>query len=772
MRKLLLTVFAAVFAGIIALAAQETALYQWRDHLPYYKGLAVAEAGDLIYCATPYSLFSYNRSDNSLTRLNKVTGMSDAGITSMVYSSEFKTLVVAYSNTNIDLIKDGSIININDIKRKTILGNKTINRVYMIGKYAYLACGFGIVVVDIDKEEIHDTYYIGPNGGQVNVLDLTYDGTKIYAATDKGIYYAEQSNPFLAYYGSWTKDLTIPEPQGRHNVIGFFNGKLFMNNQNPAFSDDTLFVYDQGQNKWSKMNIYNHPTCYSIRVTQNKLVLSFEGSVEVYNPDMSQFLLSYNPSQHSLAPGDALLDAQGFVWEADRKLGMLKIYGEGWAGDILAPNGPYSASVFDMDMQGEELWVAGGGRNSTWVNLYLRDGLYSYADGTWKNVNRTNAPVFDTVWDMVCVAVDPTNKSKVYSGAWGGGMLEFTNGQVTNVYDEKNSSLQGFVSATDQVFVSGLAFDSQNNLWVANSGAPSAFSVKQADGQWIAYNLGGSASGIDMGNIIVDQYDQKWSLLRKDHAILVFNEKNAVGQRYKILGSEVGNGAIPGNRVLCLVSDNEGQVWMGTDAGIAVFYNPGDVLTGTNFDSQRILVEQDGYVQYLLENEVVTSICIDGANRKWIGTDRAGVFLLSSDGTKQVYHFTEDNSPLLSNSISDIAISGTGEVFIGTSLGIVGFRSDSSGPNPDSTQVYAWPNPVQPGYEGPITIEGLPENASVKITDIYGGLVYNTRSNGTMAVWPGGKNYEGKKVQSGVYLVFAASDDGTETQIAKILVIN
>jgi streptogramin lyase len=621
------------------------------------------------------------------------------------------------------------------------------------------------------KEEIHDTYYIGANGSQVNVLDITYDGTKLYAATEKGVYYADYSNPFLAYFGAWTKDLTIPHPDKAYNVIGFFDGKLFANNNNAAYNDDTLFYYNQAQAKWLKMNIYNNPTCYSIKVYQNKLVLSFEGSVEIYNADLTRFFISYSPSSMSISPGDALLDAQGFVWEADRKRGMLKLYSDGWLGDVITPNGPYSANVYDMDMKGEELWVAGGGRNSTWLNLYLRDGLYQYSDGSWKNHNHTNEPVYDSVYDMVCIAVDPSNNQKAYAGAWGGGMVEYTNGVLSAIYDDQNSSLQGFVPLPDLIFVSGIAFDSQNNLWAANSGAPAAFSVKKADGQWIAYNLGGSASGIDMGNMMVDSYDQKWALLRKDHSLLVFNENNAVGQRYKIIGSETGNGAIPGNRVLCMVNDKDGQVWIGTDAGIAVFYNPGDVLTGTNFDCQRILVEQDGYTQYLLENEVVTCIAIDGANRKWVGTDRAGVFLLSPDGTTQVQHFTEDNSPLLSNSISDIAISGKGEVFIGTSLGIVGFRGDATGPVSDTSEVYAFPNPVPPGYEGTITIKGLPENASVKITDVSGDMVFNTRSLGKQAVW-NGYNYDGEKVKTGVYLVFATSDDGAETQIGKILFIN
>jgi len=177
---------------------------QWRDELPYNFCNSVAEAGTRIYASTPYALFYYDKEDNSVTRITKIQGLSDIGITCIAYNSDTKTLIVTYSDANIDLIKNNTIINISDIYRKTILGNKTINSIYCIGSDAYLLCGFGIVVMDLVKEEIRETYYIGNGGSQVNVLGLVKDASDtLWASTEKGIYKAWYKDPNLANYAVW-----------------------------------------------------------------------------------------------------------------------------------------------------------------------------------------------------------------------------------------------------------------------------------------------------------------------------------------------------------------------------------------------------------------------------------------------------------------------------------------------------------------------------------------------------------------------------------------
>jgi len=266
---------------------------------------------------------------------------------------------------------------------------------------------------------------------------------------------------------------------------------------------------------------------------------------------------------------------------------------------------------------------------------------------------------------------------------------------------------------------------------------------------------------------------------RKDDGF-VFDENSTSGKTIIGLNAVENNGSIPGSNIYSMAKDLDGEIWIGTDEGIAIFYKPEEILSSTTINADRPLVNFDGYVQYLLETEIVTSIDVDGANRKWVGTDRAGVFLLSPDGTEQIYHFTEDNSPLFSNNISDLAVNQeTGEVFIGTSKGMIAFGGDATDPSENYDDTYAYPNPVKSDYYGVITITKLKENSIVKITDISGNLVYETNRvvvndyeevSGS-AEWFG-EDLNGNRVKTGVYLVFISDEEGNEKMVTKILFVN
>ncbi|MBC8314228.1 MAG: T9SS type A sorting domain-containing protein [Bacteroidetes bacterium] len=239
----------------------------------------------------------------------------------------------------------------------------------------------------------------------------------------------------------------------------------------------------------------------------------------------------------------------------------------------------------------------------------------------------------------------------------------------------------------------------------------------------------------------------------------------------KKLNSTVGRGNIPGTIVFAITEDKDGEIWIGTEKGVAVFYSPENVFTGQNFDAQRILVEYGGYYQYLLENEIVTAIAVDGSNRKWIGTDRSGVFLFSEDGTQEIHHFTEDNSALFSNRITSLTINANGDVFMGTDKGVISYRGSATEGGEIHEDVYAFPNPVKNGYDGYIGIKGLVTNAQIRITDVGGRIVYSTKAEGGQAIW-NGRNLSGKRVKSGVYLVFSSDEKGKEKVVTKILFIN
>ncbi len=759
-----------------SLSAQEIAIGEWRTHLPYDQIIDVAIAGDLVFAASPYSMFTYNTGDNSLVRFDKVKGLSDVGISKIGYNQSIKSLLVAYTNTNLDIVReDGSIINVSDIKNKDILGKKTINNILFKEELAYLSCGFGIVVLDMEKEEIADTYYIGPNGDAIDVQDMTFNDSSFFAATESGIYYADVDAPHLADFNQWHKDMTLFYPDLTYSLIENFAGKIYANYFNGGWDGDTLFVFN-GQN-WDYFEKNNNSRHHQLLTNGENLLLVNRYNIKVYDEGGNTQTTIWQIANEGFEPLAVDRGNTDVFWIGDDNRGLIKNW-DGYNGEFIKPNGPGTKNVYALDAAGSSVWVAPGGRQSNWSKLYMHDGVFSFVDNTWTTHDKKNEAAFDTVTDMVSVKVDPANPNIAYIGTWQEGIFKFVDNELSLIYNESNSTLERWVSDPRLINISGLDFDNQHNLWVANTGAANILSVMKNDGVWRSFNLGGSLSGTDIGNLMVDAYNQKWIIKRTDGYVIVYNDNNTIDDptddHVRVLNAASGNGGIPGSGVRSFASDHDGEVWVGTDKGVAVFYSPDRIFSGEgNFDAQQILVPRNdgsGLADILLETETVTAITIDGANQKWIGTDRAGVFLLSADGLIEKHHFTAENSPLLSNSITGIAIKKNGEVFIGTARGVVSFRGTATPEPQPGDEVYAYPNPVRENYTGPIAIKGLADNSNVKITDSYGNLVYETRSEGGQAIWDG-YSFDGRRAATGVYLVFSTTNDGSDKLVTKILVV-
>ncbi len=757
---------------------------QWRTHLPYTYGISVAEGNGKVFCATPNSLFAYHKSDGGIQLFSKINGLSDVEPNRLSFNAATNTFIVAYKNANVDLIQNNSIINLSDIKRANIIGNKTINGVYSIGKNAYLSCGFGIVVMDVDKKEIKDTYYIGTNGGYINVRDIASDGLNLYAATDSGVYSASLSNPNLANYTAWTKFSTLP--QGIYNTIDVtVNGKVFVNySQNlmtGANNQDSIYVY----NGISWVNAYpgvGQANTKRIRAYPSKMMMVFNGYVDFFDLNgvwTGDRIYTYG-SLGSPNPQDIALDSQNsnLYWIADGNKGLIRNTAV-WSDEQIIPNGPKNARAqFIYCTADDDLWCPSGEISDGWIGNFNTASIHRFKNESWNTIDASTYPAMDSIRDLVSAVIDPKDPNHAFSGSLGFGLLEFKNGAYVKLYNEVNSSLRSRPEY-HWVGVSGLAYDADGNLWIANSLTPQQpVSVLKTDGTWQNFSAGTAVQNAVTHVIIVAKDGTKWVALPRSNGggLMAFSENgtfsNTSDDKIKRLSTASGNGLLPSNDVFALAEDQDGQIWIGTDKGVAVCYSPENVFSGSNFDFQPIYVQQDGHTQLLLETEVVSCMAVDGANRKWFGTRSAGVFLMSSDGTKQVYHFTAENSPLLSNDIRTISINPkSGEVFFGTSEGIISYRSTATEGGDDFENVYAFPNPVRPGYGGVVAIRGLVKNADVKITDISGTLIYQTRALGGQAIWDC-KNFSGQRANSGVYLVFCSNDDGSKTFVTKILVVN
>lgn len=776
--KLIPYYFLLLFSSFfIRLNAQQIAIGQWRDELPYALCNSVTDAGDRVYGSTPYAVLSVIKEDHSVTRITKINGLSDVGISCINFNKTNQTLVIAYTNANIDLIKNNVIINISDIKRKTILGNKTINSIYFIGTNAYLSCGFGIVVLDLEKEEIKDTYYIGKDGAQVNVMGITMDqNDSLFAATEKGIYKAYYKDPNLANYSNWRKDIRI-DTSATYNTITYFSEQVIVNKRTSS-SSDTMYTWHNGT--WEKFDQGIYTPVLNIKSNSSYLVITHKNLLRIYDP---AFLLLYQINNYfpgGTTPLDAVPDENNFIWIGDTYYGMIAFDMKQNIFNHYNLSGPLTIKAFSLAIKDNDLYIARGGRNSSYDRLWNPAQIYHFNNSDWYNISGANNSQLYNYSDVVVITVDPFDSKRVYAGTWGRGLLEFYDNTLVNRYTESNSTLRHHALSSDtaDIRVGGLAFDPSGNLWVVNTANNHCLSMKKGD-NWTGFNIP-KVNESDLGQLMIDSYGQKWIQMRytnlNPYSVLVFSDNgtydNTGDDKSIKLNSTVGNGNIPGNLVYSMATDKNGEVWVGTEDGVAVFYSPEKIFTGQDFDAQRILVEQDGYVQYLLENEIVNAIAIDGANRKWMGTDRGGVYLFSEDGTKQIYHFTAENSPLLSNRVTSIVINNiTGEVFFATDNGVISFKGTATEGAESFENVYAYPNPVRDGYDGYIAIKGLVTNAQVKITDINGNLVNTAKAEGGQAIWDG-TNLNGKRARSGVYLVFAATEDGSEKIVTKILIVN
>lgn len=770
MRKYLTFLFLFLtFALTISLKGQ-IMLGQWRTHLPYKYCNLVEATDDRVFGAATGGLFTYNILDNSVEKLSKVDGLSDNGVSAMRWSDELETLILAYQSSNIDVIRDGVIFNMPDIMNKQIPGDKSIYDIFYHGKDAYLSTGFGIVVINLEKDEIRDTYYIGDNGEALKVNQVTTDGNFLYAATDQGVRRGELNDPFLVDFNAWETLTDIPNAGGVFQAIAYFNSALFASFMDPAGIQDAVY-YNTGTG-WINYPYFSGKKCLEILNQGERLSIVDESLVSLISSDylVVQVL-------NTSMPRSASIDSEGGVWAADYGEGLITRKG----GELMhvSPNGPHSSSVFDMASAGNILYTAQGGVTSSWNSQYNYANLEAFMDNSWDyQQNRESR-------DLLTIAIDPLDPRHVFVGSWGYGVHEYLHGEEVMIHNVSNSSLQSIIPGSNYIRVGGLAFDPSGNLWITNSNVAEPISVRKSDGTWKSFRAENKFTDYNvMGMILVTQSGHKWGILPKGNGLFAMDDNGTIDDASDDIYERVAvvdkYGKVITNDVRSLVEDHNGNLWLGTNQGILVIYSPHSLFTDGSVYAHEIIVPrdeppgEDGSIpgDVLLGEQVVTAIEVDGANRKWLGTAGGGVYLVSDDGFEQVHQFNEANSPLLSDNISEICVDGeSGEVFFATDKGVISYMGDAMSGSSMFSDVVVYPNPVRETYSGPIAIKGLVEKTNVKIQDMGGNLVYETESLGGQATWDG-NNFRGERVATGVYLIFLSNFDGSLTHVTKLLFIH
>ena len=757
---------------ILTLNAQDFSVESWRDHLPYSQVNQLASIGDIYYGSTPYSIIEFDYSNNEVRKLSTVNGLSEVGISAIVANQSQQSLLIAYSSSNIDLIKGESVINISSILNSSIIGDKTVYNLYSHSKYVYVCLGFGIVVVDIEKEEIKDTYIIGDNSSQEAVLDLHISQNYIYALTNDEIKMAPLNSSFLSDASIWNT-LNIPTGSSINNLESF---------QDDFFAfGSTNIIYKYQNNNWDTILFYPNETLRNFKVDDQNLITCTNSYVTVYssNLDTLDFFYAYNGNPGITA--NDVIYGNGYYWIADDSKGLRRLKNNfSLNNSLIGYMGPFTNECFHLSSVNDKLYVAAGRTYGTnWNKTFNWHGIYQF-NNSWSYFNRINTPIMadeiDTISDIVWVTANPLNENEFVASSFGGGLLLFNNNQFINRFSFYNSSLQTRIGQSgNSVCVAGTCYDNMGNLWIANSFTTSPLSVKTNEGEWQSFYCGPLAADKLCTDIIVDdQYGYVWMIV-KDVGLVVYDYNQTLfdlsDDQYKIIGTSSGSGSLPSGNVNTLAIDNDGEIWIGTDNGPTIFYSSYPIFNETNYDAQNILIEVDGTLQYLLQNEIITDIEIDGANRKWIATDGGGLFLMSEDGTQTIYSLSKENSPLYSNKITSLAINHqNGELFIGTDKGILGYKSTATSPNIEFTNLQVYPNPVRPDYQGNIAVTGMMKNSEVKITDASGFLIQTIFSQGGQAVW-NGKDRNNQIVGSGIYYFFATSQDGYSKAKSKVLIV-
>jgi len=752
---------------------------EWRSHLAYNNIILLSKQGDEIFAVSDGSLFSVNVEDGRIECYDKQSGMNGSKVCQIAYNAPTQRLLIAYSDGMLD-IRDmkGDLYPMLDLREKDMSSDKAIQHIQMYGDKAYCSMSFGVMVVDMRRREVADSYYIGSNGEPISVWHTTLLGDSIYAATTNELLAAGLSDN-LSDYRNWH---STPLPSlGSLSAVESWEGKLYLLQGNHLFVRDPM--------GWKVVD-----DTHVFTTLKRDDYLYCIGGVGLYHIEADTVVMT--------AVNLSVLDvvSQGSThWVAAGNDGLANIYHSGDV-DFYHPDGPIENTPYRLKVNNGTLYMVPGGR---WAVENKHPGNVMIYDGTtWTNITngRISQDCGCVAEDFMNVAVDPTNPSHFFVTSYGEGVFEFENNTFVKNYTYTNSPLKSAVPTSDPwtayyVRADGAMYDDLGNLCFLNAGkyaspihvaSPQQMQTSRysTQAQWDHTQIVNQSGNIVYLETPLEMFQDNrksnyfWVPLARSNTSLVLMDNNSTPHdmsddkfyQRDTWKDQDGNQLNP-EYIYCVTQDREGDIWIGTKTGL--FLIPSEVDFRTSNACERIKIPRnDGtnLADYLLGTEMINAIAVDGSNRKWIATESSGLYLMSEDGMETIEHFTAEDSPLLSNKVISLAIDeNSGLVYVGTDGGLMSYQSDATEPMDDFSSAYAYPNPVRPDYDGVICIKGLMEESTVKIVDAGGNLVYETISNGGMATWSG-RRPDGRKVASGVYTAFCHS--GNSHQVVKILVMH
>ncbi|KAA9325304.1 T9SS type A sorting domain-containing protein [Hymenobacter busanensis] len=764
LRALLLVLVAMASLLALPARAQRTAGFgDWQLHLPTTASRTIADAGDRLYVAADNSFYVFDKDLKTVQLLSRRDGLSDVGVSTVAYDSVSKLVVVGYRTGTVDILRpDGRLVtSISDIQRKPIQGGKEISEVNFSGRLAYLVTPFGLVALDMQRLEIRDTYInIGPGGTIPRVFATAVVGDTLFAATSVGVL-GGRLNTNLLDFKQWRR--TTPTQlrwlvthAGR--VYGTVNGEVYQRSTT---------------GRWTRMS-YSTDDIRRLRSSAAGLLLTEPAKLTVL--DGNTGAVRYQVQGPAVTNAfDAVRARSGPAYVANLGSGLVQVDLNGQNAATYAANAPASTSAFGISTDGGLVDIFTGGYKLSLEQLDSYAGFYEFdADGRWTTYDPARLPPaqFPRVQDLLHGTRTPDGT--LYVASYGNGLLEWKGPGEFRQFTQGTPGvplLSTIPSNPNYTRVTDVASDADGNVWVLNrhqlAGSVSGlFRFTPSTNTWrtVPY-FSGSQS---LGRIAVDDYGQAWVASDRRADVPRVTVVNLDGNA-RSFGTTEG---LPNTTFYDIAKDRRGYIWVATEAGVA-YYNedPSDVFNSTSGFTTPTVLRGEGSGFQLLYSDVVNAIAVDGGNRKWFGTNN-GLWLFNENGDEGLLHFTTANSPLPSNKVLDVAVNDrTGEVWVATDGGVVVYRGSATVTEGKVSCAKVFPNPVRQDFAGQVGITGIANNAEVKITDVSGTLVYQTRATGGTVTW-NLADYNGRKVQSGVYLVMTSDAEGENGCIAKVAVVN
>jgi len=771
-KSILITIFLFICHSTISQIDYSS---EWEDFYSYNNVKDFIKINSTIYAISDNAAFIYDLNTNETQKISSVHGLSGKETSSIYYSTATDRFVIGYESGLLEIIDDkGKITIANDIERLDITGLKQINQISEFENDLYLSTPFGIVQYDIVNLNFGDTYYIDENSSAVFVNQTAILQSTIYAATKKGIYSADLTNPNLIDFNNWT------QPQG--DLLGDFSSISIFNNDVITSQSTNLYRLAVSTNL-ELIDTYPE-TIISIKSSIQFLTVASSSFAYVLNTAWIRMYVAEQSDTYPFSLNSAYADEDGLNL-ATTTFGILKnnFIGSDYA--EIHPNGPTSNLVFSITADNNNLWVVYGGYDASYAPLTKRLGYSHFNGNLEENKEWINTPYSSDfpALDLAHVTIDPDIENKVYISSWNSGILVVQNDEPVVLWNDANSGLEDLYpdnSPNSSIRINGSAFDNQGNFWITNSWVDNRLKKLSKSGTWSSFSLhpyfDNPAFGLN--ELVIDKVGNIWIGSRRNGA-LVFNES---GNQRKALKTEVTKGSLPDLNVRTLVVDRNNGIWIGTQKGLVVFSDSEGIFDDEIYDAEPVIVDDDGVPKKLLGDQPVNSIAIDGAENKWFATDTGGVLGTNPSGNETLFNFNKDNSPLPSNRILKVRVDNSnGKVYFATDKGIVAFNNNVAPFGETLEEVYAYPNPVRKENEI-VTIDGrngthLPSGTNVKILDTAGRLVYETNVEigqeikGGKVIW-NKKNLSGNVVASGVYIVLLTSQDKSESTSTKIAIIN